>query len=95
MNKIEIKKLFWKLVDEIEYCSDIVVENEAGVVAERGMMLSDDNSIMFGLDDGVIRIYNKENFPLIALTEESEVLLIMKDLFESLETFKGETACTK
>lgn len=95
MNKIEVKKLFWKLVDEIEYCSDAVVENEVGVVVERGMLLSNDYSIMFGLDDGVVRIYNKEHFPLIAFTEESEVLLIMKELFESLEVFKDEAACTK
>lgn len=85
MNKLEIKKLFWKIVDEIEYCSDTVIENQAGVVVERGMMLSNDYSIMFCLDDGVIRIYNKEHFPLIAFTEESEVLLILKELFETLD----------
>ncbi|BAQ14711.1 hypothetical protein CBB2_2601 [Clostridium botulinum] len=87
MNKVEIKKLFWKLVDGIEYCCDTTVENSAGVVVERGMQLSNDYSIMFGLDDGVIRIY-KEQSPLIAFTEESEILLILKELFESLEITK-------
>ncbi|WP_045517770.1 hypothetical protein [Clostridium sporogenes] len=88
MNKVEIKKLFWKLVDGIEYCCDTTVENSAGVVVERGMQLSNDYSIMFGLDDGVIRIYNKEHSPLIAFTEESEILFILKELFESLEITK-------
>ncbi|AJD30895.1 hypothetical protein FDE98_16695 [Clostridium sporogenes] len=88
MNKVEIKKLFWKLVDGIEYCSDTVVENEVGVIVERGMMLSNDYSIMFGLDDGAIRIYNKEHSSLIAFTEESEILFILKELFESLEITK-------
>ncbi|KIN82151.1 hypothetical protein [Clostridium botulinum] len=84
MNKVEIKKLFWKIVNGIEEVSDTVVKNKAGVVVERGMILSNDYSIMFGLDDGVIRIYNKEHFPLIAFTEESEILFILKELFESL-----------
>lgn len=88
MNKVEIKKLFWKLVDGIEYCSDTVIENKEGIVVERGMMLSNDYSIMFGLDDGVIRVYNKEQSPLIAFTEENEILFILKELFESLEIVK-------
>lgn len=85
MNKIEIKKLFWKIVDQIEGCGDTVVKNDKGVVTERGMLLSNDYSVMFGLDDGVIRIYNSEYFPLIAFTEESEVLPLLKELFESLD----------
>lgn len=49
------------------------------------MLLSNDYSVMFGLDDGVIRIYDKDYKPLIAFTENSEVLLILKELFEDLE----------
>lgn len=85
MNKNEIKKFFWKIVNEIEEVSDTVVKNEAEVVVERGMQLSNGYSIMYGLDDGVIRIYNKEHFPISAFTEESETLLILKEVFELLE----------
>lgn len=85
MNKIETKKFFWKLVNAIEECDDTQVKNDKGVVTERGMLLSNDYSVMFGLDDGVIRIYDKDYKPLIAFTENSEVLLILKELFEDLE----------
>ena len=84
MNKLEVKKLFWKIVNEIEEVSDTVVKNEAGVIVERGMMLSDDYSVMFGLDDGVIRIY-KEHCPLLTFTDESELLMVFKELFDSLD----------
>ena len=64
MNKFEVKKLFWKVVDTIEGCSDTQVSNEAGVVVERGMTIENDYSIMFGLDDGVIRVYDITRLPI-------------------------------
>jgi hypothetical protein len=85
MNKIEVKRLFWEIVNTIEGCSDSIVKNAAGVVTERGMQLSNGYSVMFGQDYGVIRIYNEEYFPLIAFTEENELLIILKELFEQLE----------
>ena len=85
MDKIEVKKLFWKLVNAVEENSDTVIKNKAGVVTERGIMISNDYSVMFGLDDGTIRVYNNEEFPIAAFTEESEILLILKELFEELE----------
>lgn len=85
MNKVEIKKLFWKIVSNIEDCADIITKTDTGVIEETGMSICDDYSIMFGLNDGVIRIYNKEHFPIAAFTEESETLLILKELFELLE----------
>lgn len=85
MNKVEIKKFFWNLVKNIEDCSDTITKSDTGVIEEVGMTICDDYTVMFGLDDGVIRIYNKEHFPLAAFTEESETLLILKELFECLE----------
>jgi len=85
VDKIEVKKLFWKIVNVIEGCSDTIIKNGSGVITERGMTIENDYSIMFGLDDGVIRIYDNEHFPIAAFTEENEVLLILKDLFEELE----------
>ncbi|KYH35871.1 hypothetical protein CLTEP_02640 [Clostridium tepidiprofundi DSM 19306] len=84
MNKFEVKKLFWKLADGIVACGDTVTQNKAGVVVERGIALSD-YYVMFGLDDGVIRIYNSEYLPIAAYTEESEELVVLKELFEDLE----------
>lgn len=84
MNKNEIKKFFWKVVSSLEDCTDTVTKNNAGVVVETGMSINDDYSVMYGLDDGVIRIYNKEYFPIADYTEESEELLILKELFECL-----------
>ncbi|WP_279230412.1 hypothetical protein [Clostridium thermarum] len=37
MNKNEVKKLFWKFVDGIEFCCDTITKNSAGVVVEKGM----------------------------------------------------------
>lgn len=85
MKSLKIKKLFWKIVNDIEECSDSRIENTAGVVTERGMQLLSGCTIMYGLDDGVVRIYSKENIPLISFTEESEELLALKELFEILD----------
>ena len=84
MNKLEVKKLFWELVNKIEDCSDATVRNDAGVV-ERGIELPNGYSVMFGLDDGVVRIYDDKQFPINAFNEENETLLVLKELFEYLE----------
>lgn len=85
MNKTNTKKTFWKVVNEIEYVSDTVIKNNKDVVTERGMQLSNGCSVMFGLDDGVLRFYDKDNVSLIEFTEKSEGLLLIKELFENLE----------
>lgn len=86
MNKMQIKKLFWKISNEIEGVSDTIIKNDKGVVTERGMQLSNGYSAMFGLDTGVLNIYNKEHISLMHFTEDSEALFIIKELFESLES---------
>lgn len=85
MNKHEVKKLFWKIVNYVHDCSDTTIENKEGVVTERGMSLSGDYSIMFGLDDGILRLYNSQNEIIAEYTEDSEALVILKDLFEDME----------
>lgn len=87
MNKVQIKKLFWKIANAIDGCSDIVIKNNDGIITEKGMQLSNGYSVMLGVDDGIIRIYNESGFPLIAFTEENEVLI---PLVELLEILKGE-----
>lgn len=84
MNKNEVKKLFWNIVNQIEDCCDIITQNDQGVVIEKGMGLSNNCSITFGLDDGVLRIYNAKYSPVASFTEEDETLIILKDLFEYL-----------
>ena len=61
MNKNEVKKLFWNLVNGIEFCCDTITENSAGVVVERGMALENDYSAMYVLDEGSIRIYDNHH----------------------------------
>ena len=85
MNKTNTKKTFWKVVNEIEYVSDTVIKNDKDGVIESGMQLSDGCSVMFGLEDGVLRFYNKDNLSVIEFTEKSEGLLLIKELFENLE----------
>lgn len=85
MNKIDTKKIFWKVVNAIGDVSDTVTENDKNGVIESGMQLSNGCSVMFGLEDGVLRFYNKDNLSLIEFTEESEGLLLIKELFENLE----------
>lgn len=85
MNKNEVKKLFWKFVDGIEFCCDTITKNSAGVVVEKGMALENGYSAMYALDEGAIKIYNKDNIVIATFTEEDETLYVLKDLFESLE----------
>lgn len=85
MNKYEIKKLFWKIVNQVEGCSDCIIKNATGVVIERGMLLSNDYSIMFGLDDGVLRIYDDSQNQIMSFTDESYELIVLKELFDIAE----------
>lgn len=85
MNKNEVKKLFWNLVNGIEFCWDTITENSAGVVVERGMTLENDYSAMYVLDEGSIKIYDNHHNVIAEFTEESEILYILKDLFEVLD----------
>jgi len=85
MNKIDTKKIFWKVVHAIRDVRDTVIKNDKDVVTERGMQLSNGGSVMFGLEDGVLRFYDKDNLSLIEFTEKSEGLLLIKELFENLE----------
>lgn len=82
MNKYEVKKLFWKVVNIVEECSDTYVSNATGVVIERGMNLSNGCSVLFGLDDSVLRIYDENSKPIMHFTEDSKELVVLKELFE-------------
>ena len=85
MNKVEVRKLFWKIVNEIEGCCDTVVKNSAGVVVEKGMGLSNGYSIMYNLDEGTLKVCDAEFNAITTFTEDNETLLVLKDLFEALE----------
>lgn len=84
MNKHEIKKLFWKIVNEVEGCSDCIIKNAVGVVIERGMLLSNGYSVLFGLDDGILRIYDDVQNQIMSFTEESYELIALKEVFDIL-----------
>lgn len=83
--QLENKKLFWKMVDYIERCSDCIIKNHQGVVTERGMLLDDDYSILYGLDDGVIRIYDNNENVVFAFNENNAFLLTFKLIIDDLE----------
>lgn len=87
MNRQEVEnnKLFWKMVNYIESCSDKVVENHQGVAIERGKVLNYDYSILFGLDDGVVRIYDDKERVIATFDENNKYLSILKDIFNDLE----------
>ncbi|HOA81263.1 MAG TPA: hypothetical protein PKK61_09415 [Defluviitaleaceae bacterium] len=85
MNKNEVKKLFWNLVNGIEFCCDTITKNSSGVVVERGMALENDYSAMYVLDEGSIKIYDNHHNVIAEFTEDSEILYILKDLFEVLD----------
>ncbi|KHD35180.1 hypothetical protein NL50_14905 [Clostridium acetobutylicum] len=78
------KKIFWRLVNELEVVSDTIVKNEQGVVIEEGMMLSNDYSIMYVLDKGTIKIYNSDNKSLLEFDEDSLLLEALGELFEDI-----------
>ena len=82
MNKNEVKKRFWKIVNEVEGCSDCIIKNATGVVIERGMLFSNGYSVLFGLDDGVLRVYDDAHNPIMSFTENSVELVILKELFD-------------
>ena len=83
--QLENKKLFWKMVDYIEGCSDFIIKNHQGVVTERGMLLDDDYSILYGLDDGVIRIYDNNENVVFGFKENNAFLLTFKLIIDDLE----------
>lgn len=83
--QIENKKLFWEIVNQIEGCSDCIVKNHQGVITERGMLLDNDYSILFGLDDGAIRIYDNKQNVIFSFDENNAFLKILKDIFDNLE----------
>ena len=85
MNDLQVKKLYWKVINAIEGASDTTITNDEGVVTESGMQLSDDNSAMYNLNDGSLTIYDKDCLPLICFTEESKSLMLIKELFEDIE----------
>jgi hypothetical protein len=85
INETETKELFWKIVKNIESCSDCYTKNSSGVITERGMLLSSDASVMYRYNDSSIIVYNEKCELLLAFTEESESLFILKDMFENLE----------
>ena len=85
MNKqLENKKLFRKMVQHIEGCSDCYVRNHQGVIIERGMLLKDDYGAYFGLDDGAIRIYDNKHNVLLAFDENSPFLTALNEVFIDL-----------
>ncbi|MEG2018472.1 MAG: hypothetical protein RR128_08445 [Clostridium sp.] len=49
MKSIDIKKLFWKIVNVVYDCSDTWVVNTKGAVTEKGMNLSNGYSVLYGL----------------------------------------------
>lgn len=83
--QIENKKLFWEIVNHIEGCSDCIIKNHQGVVIERGMLLENGYSILFGLDDGVIRIYDNKQNVIFDFNENNTFLKILKDIFNNFE----------
>lgn len=85
MNKLAVRKLFWKIVNEIEGCCDTVIKNYKGVVIEKGMGLSNGYSILYNLDEGTLKICDDKFNAINTFTEESEILLVLKDLFEEIE----------
>lgn len=85
MNKNEIKKLFWKIVNQVDGCSDCRVDDGEGNAVERGMLLSNNYCVLFGLEDGILRIYDDNHNELMRFTDESYELIALKELFEILE----------
>ena len=84
MNDLQVKKLYWKVINAIEECIDTTITNDEGIITERGMMLSDDYSAMYNLNDGSLTIYDNYCVPLISFTEKSKNLIFIKELFESI-----------
>lgn len=82
--QLKNRKLFWEMVRHIEGCSDCYIKNDQGVIIERGMLLKGDYSICFGLDDGVIRIYDDDHKVLFAFDENSSFLLALNEVFMDL-----------
>ena len=85
MDKFEGKRLFWKMVNEICEASDTTLQDKEGFVIERGMALSNDMCILFGLDTGNITIYDKDMNTVFIFDENSNVPVVFKDLFEGME----------
>ncbi|MHC1681346.1 MAG: BC1881 family protein [Clostridiaceae bacterium] len=97
MNKkqIEIKRLFWKMVEVTESCSDTAIRNEKSEIIERGMTLAN-GSVMFGVNDGTLNVYVEScDDPVMVFTENSQDLLILKDLFEELILIEREKLTPK
>ena len=92
MNKkqIEIKRLFWKMVEVTESCSDTAIRNEKSEIVERGMTLANGN-VMFGVNDGTLNVYVEScDEPVMVFTENSQDLLILRDIFEKLSLIERE-----
>ncbi|MHC1684922.1 MAG: hypothetical protein AB6733_18605 [Clostridiaceae bacterium] len=89
-NQIETKRLFWKMVEVTESCSDTAIRNEKCEIIERGMTLAN-GSVMFGVNDGTLNVYVEScDEPVMVFTENSQDLLILRDIFEELSLIEKE-----
>lgn len=83
MNKVDIKKKFYKVVSALEGCSDTSIKNGEGVVIERGVNIDGDdnmennNYITYGLEDNLIHLY-KGSAELLKIDEESPIILMVE-----------------
>lgn len=84
-SELDAESVFWKVVSHIEFHATINFKNFAGVVTQRGISVANGYSVMFGLDDGVIRIHDNRRFPIMAITKDDVCLLILKEIFEDMD----------
>lgn len=73
------KKKFYKAVNSLEECSDVVIKNKHGVVMERGLTLDDSQFITYHLEDNTINFY-VDNDVVLSIEEDSALI----SMFEML-----------
>ncbi|WP_282804675.1 hypothetical protein [Clostridium tetani] len=79
MNKNEMKRKFYKVVDTIDNCCDTIIYNEHGVTIEKGLMLKDDYFITYGLEDNLIKLYAGDK-ELLQFNDESPILSMFEEV---------------
>ncbi|WP_283697318.1 hypothetical protein [Clostridium perfringens] len=77
------RKKFYKTVDYLENCSDVIVQNNCGVIIEKGICISESEYITYNLDNGTINLY-VDCEEVLTIDENSPILSMFEGLIFSI-----------
>lgn len=70
---------FYKAVNFLQDCSDVVIKNEFSVIIETGLELARDHLITYHFKDNKINFYLNKDLDLLLSIDEYSPLIVMFD----------------